>query len=505
MKGELVLVNELESFENEFEVTVSRYPFGLLMYVDDIKTLELQLSRKDDIREGIDDYISYLKCYSDRVLDIEELKKYENLKGNVDNLWDNIEYVKLNFNEDVNILEFIENNPMLLNKRIVISECLDIKDYDKINELLLKYNKYKDNIFVSLDNNMEYVSLVDCLNTISKIKKQADRILSLNLSVMETIMYTYDLVRNRVYKSEGKDDSVFESRDLSAVLSGDKIVCVGYANIFQALLYYMNINCFNVGMSSKVNGNAGHERNIIYVKDLKYGIDGVYYFDVTWDSKKELEINEFLNRYFYFARTRKQMIEIESDRYIYDECPYYSLNMVDEISAVMEMGDLSKLDREYAKSLNYMGYLVDGKRLIDRMCLLSFAPNYNKFDRKKLLSRLKNIEDKFNKPISAEVFLKLFNNVRKIEYYENSEFYPYNVNNIYETYIRSGWDFSRHYYSNEERLLMSIFCDDGEKISGSRDNRKEDFINFMCDVDLNRNIKEVQLTKVLQKIRDKNR
>ena len=501
MMGELILINELADFENEFGIIFSRYDFGLSMYIDDEKTLEVQLNKKKEMKESIDEYINYLKIGT--AIDEEEIKKQEEIKRIIDNLFENIEFIRLNFNEDVDILEFIENNPIVREKKIVLSEYFDIKDYDKVYELLVKYDKYKDNIYVSLENNSEYISLENCLNTIAKVKLQADRIMNLNLSPMEIIMYTYDQVRNRVYKSENSMDSPFKSRDLSSVLNNDEIVCVGYSNIFRALLFYMGINCLNVGLSNKLDNNlGGHQRNVIYVKDDKYDIDGVYYFDVTWDSKRNFETNEFLNRYVYFAKTRKEMSELELNSFIYEECPYYSLDMVDDVKKLFDEEDLVKLDKEYAKSLNYMAYLINGKKLIDRMCLLPFVPNYNKFDREEVLSRLEIIEEKFNKPISAEVFLRLLNNVRKIEYYENPELYPYSINDLYKVYIRSGWCFERHHYNSEEKLLMLLF-DEDELNMKNRNHKMDDFVTFIGEENLGRNIKEVHLTKVLQKISKK--
>lgn len=499
MKGELVLFNELDDIEDMCNISVSICDFGLSLYVDEENTLELQLLKKDELLFTIDNYIDYLTSESN----IDDMKIYENLKQNIDHLIDNIEFVRLDLN-DVDIIDFIDNNPIIQSKKIVLSEFLEINDYDKAKKLLTIYDKYKDNIYVSMANNMGYVSLINCFNTINKIKEQADRILALNLSPMETIMYTYDQVRNRVYKNESENDSPSKSRDLSSVLSSEEIVCVGYSNIFQALLHYMNIRCLNIGLTHKEDEiEAGHRRNIIYVQDQKYDIDGIYYFDVTWDSKRKDETNEFLNRYIFFAKTRKQMIEMEKDCYIYDQCPYYSDDMVSDIKSILDEEKLFELNCQYAKSLNYIGDLIDGEKLIDRNCLLPFLPIYNKFDREELLRRLCNIESKLNKPISAEIFIKLLNNVRKIQYYENPEFYPYTIDNLYETYIRSHWKFDKHHYDFRERLLLAIMGSEEVDFDTNRNAKSEDFVNFTTEENIYKNMKEVQLTKVLQKVYEK--
>ena len=142
---------------------------------------------------------------------------------------------------------------------------LDITDYDKLIELMNKYNDIADKIYVSLTGNTNYVSLLDCYKTMSAIKQQAADIKQLGLSPMETIMYVYDQVRNRVYTFENEDESCFKSRDLSEVMFGDKIVCAGYANVFHVLLHYIGIENLVVLLTERNNPKSGHARNVVYV------------------------------------------------------------------------------------------------------------------------------------------------------------------------------------------------------------------------------------------------
>ena len=46
MMGELILINELADFENEFGIIFSRYDFGLSRYIDDEKTSKIILFGK---------------------------------------------------------------------------------------------------------------------------------------------------------------------------------------------------------------------------------------------------------------------------------------------------------------------------------------------------------------------------------------------------------------------------------------------------------------------------
>lgn len=489
MKGELFLHNDKDITDSP--VTVTSCEFGISLYIDPSKRLEGQIFNKNKLSKKFDELI-WVFSVNDEGLE----EPYKKAKEDIDNFYDNIEFIRLGL-EDIDILEFIEQNPIIKTKKIVLSEFITMKDIDKVIYFLKKYDKYKDNIYVSMANNgMEYISLVDCFETMNQVKNIADSILSLNLSPMETIMYTYDLVRNRVYKEEDIDDSPTLSRSLNSVMRSDKIVCVGYSNIFSALLYYMNIDCWCINLIDEVNF-LGHTRNLVYVKDEKYNIDGAYYFDVTWDSKKENENNEFLYRYPFFAKTRAQMEEYEKGKYKYDECPYYSNNMVEEIKKLLDNENLDKINIEYARSLNFMSRLCDKKTLIDRLCLIELSPKYNQFDRKDLLDRLSVIQNKFNNPISAETFIMLLKNVRKIQYYQNPEFYPYGLDELYKTYLYSGWEFESHHYDS---LLKFLFMISGEDFESERNVKKDDFVNFAREEKVFEEIKGVQLTKVLKSI-----
>lgn len=275
MKGELVLVDNVFSEENEFELSTSAQDFCLNIYVDEENTFEKQIKNKKAFNycmEALEEFWSI-----DGEVNEDQLKEKQYITEHFDNLMDSVELIKLSF-EELDNVEFIKNNPLVLTKKVALSEMLDITDYDKLMELMNKYNDIADKIYVSLTGNTNYVSLLDCYKTMSAIKNQADEIKKLGLSPIETIMYVYDQVRNRVYTFENEDESCFKSRDLSEVMFGDKIVCAGYANIFHVLLHYIGIENLVVLLTDRNNPKSGHARNVIYVKDDKYDIDGVYHF-----------------------------------------------------------------------------------------------------------------------------------------------------------------------------------------------------------------------------------
>lgn len=493
MKGELVLVDSVFSEENEFELSTSAQDFCLNIYVDEENSFEKQIKNKKSFNYCMNALEEFWSI--DGEVNEDQLKEKQYITEHFDNLMDSVEFIRLSF-EELDNVEFIKKNPLVLTKKVALSEMLDITDYDKLMELMNKYNDIADKIYVSLTGNTNYVSLMDCYKTMSAIKNQANDIKRLGLSPMETIMYVYDQVRNRVYTFENEDESCFKSRDLSEVMFGDKIVCAGYANVFHVLLHYIGIENLVVLLTERNNPKSGHARNVVYVKDDKYDIDGVYYFDPTWNSKRKNETNEYLYRYTYFAKTRKFMDDDKNYDLEDSFCPMYSVDMDKKIKRIIDEGKLERL-MPYTKSLNYMSGLVTHSSLINPMNVMPMAPMYGQFDTDEFLKKFEEVFSKFNKEIPAETMLKIFNNVRKIEYYQNPEWYPYSLEDMYKTCMKSNWQFANKHLDARQRMLQNIF---EEKVELEP---IDNFKNYGHETGLFQDVERVRVAKVLRLVCDK--
>ena len=493
MKGELVLVDSIYCEESEFQIKVSEQDFSLEIYVDEEKTLEKQLKNKKSFKYCMDDLEEFLSIIDEPNEVVVREKKY--ITEHFDNLLDSVEYIKLAFDEYDNE-EFIKKNPLVLTKKIVLCEFLDITDYDRLMELMNQYANIMDKIYVSLNGNTDYVSLIDCYKTMNAIKQQAESIKQLGLSPMETIMFVYDIVRNRVFTLENEDESYHKSRDLKDVIFGDKIVCLGYANIFNAILNYIGIDSNLVYLIDKNSIYSGHARNVAYVKDDKYDIDGVYYFDPTWNSKKENETNEYLYRYSYFAKTRKYMDDDKN--YDFEErfCPLYSIDMYKKIKKIIDSEDYEKL-KPFISTMNYMSRLVTGSSIISSLHVLPDSPKYGQFNPEELLTTFEEVFNKYNKEIPAETMLRIFNNVRKLEYYQHPELYPYSAPDLYKTCCRSNWQFTDEHLSTIDRFFKGILKEDFDL------EPFDNFKNYGHESGLFKDIEQVRLTKVLRLVADK--
>ena len=193
-----------------------------------------------------------------------------------------------------------------LYNKIVDENIYNLNDYPIIKE---QY-QHNSNIYFYIEGNTQPISIAEFEKTYNIINDIASKIKTLNLSPLEQIMYTYDLVRDNVYNKELITEPPYISRDLTSVLLGNRIVCVGFSNIFNQILQNIGITSEKYRLKSIDQNEPNHVINIVYVYDKKYNIEGNYLFDLTFDCKDREFDNTYLNSYRYFAKTKQEM-----DRY----------------------------------------------------------------------------------------------------------------------------------------------------------------------------------------------
>ncbi|MBE7075427.1 MAG: hypothetical protein E7376_05565 [Clostridiales bacterium] len=162
----------------------------------------------------------------------------------------------------------------------------------------------KQGVDFAFDDVEQLWSIEEVENANGQIKDVANKIREKKLSPVEKLMAAYLEVTKRNYKYESASEHFSQSRSVYGVLNSDKIVCVGYAALLKAIMEELGDKNVEVHFNSVACANdneeiIGYHRNvIIYIKDEKYGIDGYYYLDQTWDSskgdKQEYNFNYFL-------------------------------------------------------------------------------------------------------------------------------------------------------------------------------------------------------------------
>lgn len=158
-----------------------------------------------------------------------------------------------------------------------------------------------DNISFGFEDMGKTWTIEEAENANGKIRETSSKIQQKDFSPYEKLLSAYFTVTSRPYIKESKNEHYSQSRSIYGVLNSNKIVCVGFSELFKAIIEDVgdeNIKIFDNSIATS-GGNTeirGFHRNlIVYIKDEKYGIDGYYYLDPTWDNSLPNEKFGFLN------------------------------------------------------------------------------------------------------------------------------------------------------------------------------------------------------------------
>lgn len=398
-------------------------------------------------------------------------------------------------------LNYLKANPVLLSKKIILDGIYSIshEDLDEIEKYFGDYS----NFLVQIDGNYNLVTISEYKKTVDAVDKIVSKIKKYPLSPLEQIMYAYDLVRDRVYHREEENEDLTKSRDLTSVLFGDKIVCVGYANIFEKVLNNLGIKAMMCSLKNVNPTKHGHRRNIVYVKDEKYGVEGVFYFDTTWDSKRNPSDISFLNSYRFFGKTKNDM-ELCTRELIDRTLPEYNSGVLWDFEEIVKEKGLKAVPESMIESFNRISKFLDDKQLINKILVSDypeeFIPDFIKesFDLEEVMARLGEYERLFFEvKIKPETLLEVLYNVRKIEYYENPEKYPFSKELFKEAIINSDWA----PVSDYEVLLAVLKHKRVSLPKAELDSKASSFLQkYSLEKDLERKIEQVKLTRVLRRI-----
>lgn len=175
------------------------------------------------------------------------------------------------FNDDAKVRFYVKNNT-----------------YDEFYKVAKILKKYDSEISYSDDSHSFPCDSITDVDGFEYMRSTIDYYKGLineyNLSPLEKLIYAYDLIKSYSYNECEEDKS--KSREIPDIIREGHIVCVGYSSFLDQLLNELGFNASNVSLSVFDNGDEfGHARSIIYLKDDKYGIDGVYSLDATYDSR----------------------------------------------------------------------------------------------------------------------------------------------------------------------------------------------------------------------------
>lgn len=473
--------------------------------IGNINKMEEIIPSLNELKKEINGRIEYLEEESESEYAEEDAKFYRENIDHLEELFKNANTIKIDYPFE-EAAKFIKNNPELKSKKVVIiGKSVMELNKEELNKMESILGEDIHDINFELNEHDKYIPYETYLATINKMDQFINNIELLNLSPIEKIMYVYDIVRDRVYKKESKDESKGLSRDFSSALLGENIVCEGYANIFNKFLNKLGIDARMVKLQER-GKDVGHARSMIYVKDDKYDIDGIYYFDPTWDSRKIINGNNYLNSYKFFALTRNDMCKYDKEYeydFIEEAVPVETDDLARDlcnIEDIIEENGLRSIPEKLLKAGNHYSAIINGRPIMNSCFLNPILPEKFLPDKDEVIDDLYSVIGKIDTKIPAEKLIKILYNVRKMEYYINPEKYKFDIDAIFSVYIYSNWLFDDDYISKEEKLYRSLFGNDNRlsnKISAINFNK------YLDNSDLERDIARVRVAKALRLVCDK--
>ena len=248
--------------------------------------------------KDIDKIISFSKEYNGGELDSLYVEKNINNKEkrvihySIDKDYETPNFDKINLLilervdtvEDIlKIEETFEKHNLHIDKIVLYLENKNYDNIDKLKKLDVKY-KFR----IGYEKTGQEITLNEFIMMRETLNYYKNMILEANLSPVEQIMYAYDLIKSFEYQENY--EKLSSTRTIHSIVKDGKIVCAGYSSFFSQLLKELGIECYDVSTTvPRLNKEGkivkyGHARCIAHFNDKKYGINGYYAFDPTWDS-----------------------------------------------------------------------------------------------------------------------------------------------------------------------------------------------------------------------------
>ena len=441
MKGKLVIQydDECKRIDYQFEEAICYDETS-----DYLVWITLPRGRKvnsTEIKLGLNKYLlrklngkAYQRYFPERVEILQEA--YSN---NID-IFDNCSIVDIKDATEEE-LDSVMNLPA---EKLVISDGEHPLTLEEVERLEAKYAGRK-NIYVHTDENESPVSLEDYRITVEEITSIADKIKAYGLSPLEAAIYAYDYARDRLYIKAKSNDST-DSRDLTKVLLSDEIVCVGYARILNAILKKCGINS---SLYSVRSADEGHAITIARITDEKYDVDSVYYFDPTRGRKTD-ETNNHFYSYQSFAMTRGEALGFG-----YYEDETFGPIDIDEYKRVVKSIQEGKPHNSFIPTVrtnicNILEFL-NGESIYN---IPYFQRRIRVEDTPDALEKLELMYELLSTQIEPTKLLTAIERVRRIEYYENPEKFPYSKQTIESIGMMSQPKYSYYPYSDKKLKEM---------------------------------------------------
>lgn len=255
-----------------------------------VEQLKKDVFISEDLR-----YFQLTNIFFDSPLNEEKIKTIKEIFFSINN----ISQIYFTDNFDLKGIEIVKSileisptmEDSMVEKYILNSSKLDT------NKLLRMNFSNPDTWLVSTyeDENSFTTSTIDKYREEVNIINRFVSSINEDYSVAEKVMYVYDFCKKLNYMSGQKNE-------LLDILKTNRSSQKGYSYLFNKLLSSIGIKSF---LANSITDKLSSFVTLLYIKDNKYGIDGIYLFDPFSDSVSKDQATEELRgiNYNYFLIT----------------------------------------------------------------------------------------------------------------------------------------------------------------------------------------------------------
>lgn len=283
--------------------------------------------------------------------------------------------VKVTYNGNIDELISKINSIEDLNSKVVIYIPNEINDINHLNRLKETYPDKE--IVTSWNNELSFIDdVISAVYMIDYYKSVIDD----TLSPLEKVTMAYDIVKSHYYKEYSRKHTM-KSRNITEMVNNDYIVCRGYVNIFNRLLREMKVNVLELSLSLKTGANViiGHSRSIVRLTDEKYGIDGYFVFDPTWDSSDKEHYYQFNEKYAEYNKGKKDNYEkadsLVSYNYFLVPLQSYESKFSNSHDEKITLQDNTKLDSKLTNGILHTNQNSKEKKALSTLSFVNLLYN----------------------------------------------------------------------------------------------------------------------------------
>ena len=443
------ILKSISSNPNLEEIELARYAQeNYLLTEEDYNILKQSNLKKiktsgvsEELKDNFDSLISYnvdrfLISYN-KYSDLSKEQIYLNEKITKEEI-ENLKYLTNNKTKIIIEEENIEDAIVITTRLKELGKenhvVIDINNKELVTPKILSNTNYL-NGYTDIRIGLDIIPIKEYLRLEKILYQMVEP--ACNLSPFERYIYAYNVVKQyKQYKENEKNKSA--SRELYAILENEYMVCVGYSHMLEDLLNKSGIKSIyrSMGVDDSydkkdekevvnINWN-GHARRFVYINDPKYGIDGFYVADPTWDNDLKNDL------YNHLLLTNEE--ETETKRYNFLSTSVYSSSI--ELMNIQSIEEFYQkinfyLDRNPESNLkDFISNAIDDIRKLDNNFMKKLEEKYPEIqdffnpwpNEKEILYEIgEYLLTKVNKPVSGQTIMSAVSEVYQKAYHLEGE------------------------------------------------------------------------------------